>query len=178
MKKEALTHFVSLVIFFAVITLYRKWFTDLSYLLFWLGGAVGTLLPDLDHLFYTLLLRPFELTSQRLVSTLKERKFIGALDLLYRSRYERTLPIFHTSAFQILFIVFAFLVISSSGSLFGRGLALAFMLHLLVDQFKEHLERENIDRWFQGIPIQLDSQIVVFYLLINLIILIFFGLFF
>jgi hypothetical protein len=178
MKKEAGVQLVCLIIFFAIITLYRRWFTDIHYLLFWLGGFLGLVLPILDSLVYFYFLRPEEPSSLSFKSLLAKRDFKGAISLLHYTREVRAMLIFHTATFQIFFIIFTFFIISSSGSLFGRGIVLAFLLHLFIDQFREFLAQDTINRWFQSINITLDRQQTTFYLLINFIILTFFGLLF
>lgn len=178
MKKEFLTHLFSTLFFFALITLYRRWFDSPWYLMFWLGGLAGTFLPDLDHLIYTLLTRPKEVTSQRVNQYLSQRQFLPAADLLARTRYERVKTIFHNAPFQVFFLVFAFLVITSSASLFGRGLVLAFILHLLVDQAKDLQTRGSFAHWFEGLNLNLDQTKIAFYWVINFLLLLIFGLFF
>lgn len=178
MKKEFLTHLLSTLFFFALITLYRRWFDNPWYLMLWLGGLAGTFLPDVDHLLYTLLTRPQEVTSQRVNHYLSQRQFLPAADLLLRTRHERLKTIFHNAPFQVFFLVFAFFIITSSGSLFGRGLVLAFMLHLLVDQAKDLQTLGSLKHWFEGLAFQLDQTQIAFYWVVNFALLLVFGLFF
>ncbi len=95
---------------------------------------MGTLLPDLDHILYVYLLRPQEYVSQRFNHMIGQRDLWGSLSLLAETRNERTKLIFHTALFQVIFLVFAFLVVTSSGSVLGRGIVLAVVLHLIVDE--------------------------------------------
>lgn len=178
MKKEALLHFSVLIIYFVLITLYKRWFDSPVYLLFWIGGIVGTLLPDFDHLIYSYISRPHDLTSQRARLMISSREVGKAADLLAITRYERSSPIFHTAFFQIFFTAFTFFVITSTGSLLGRGLVLAFLLHLTVDQTKDYLDTDSLDRWFYNLNVKPATQTASFYLLINFLLLVFFGLFF
>jgi hypothetical protein len=173
MKKEIFIHFSFLVVFFFLISLFRGWM-DFNYWSFWLGGMVGTLLPDLDHFIYVYFLRPHELTSQRVGYLIGKREILKSLRLLAQTRSERTKLIFHTANFQLIFLVLTFLVITSSGSLFGRGLVLAFGLHLLVDQVVDLKETGSLDNWFSSFLISLDnSQIKGFWLILLLILLVF-----
>ncbi len=170
LKKEITFHLLFLLIFFAITTLIKRWFVSPVFLLFWLGGIFGTFLPNLDHAIYAFFLRPHELTSQRFVAFIKNRKFIEALALMQTTRDERQKLIFHSSLFQIFFVIFAFWVISSSGSLFGRGLVTAFLIHLFVDQAQDFQKRGNIKNWFQGINLNLTKDQEVLYLVSNLLI--------
>jgi hypothetical protein len=49
-----------------------------------------------------------------------------------------------------------FWVLSSSGSLLGRGLVLSFMLHLSVDQFIDLKKMNSLSSWFKDLPYKLD----------------------
>jgi hypothetical protein len=143
----------------------------------WFGGILGTLLPDIDHLIYIYFLRPHELTSQRVASMLGKRELMKTLQLLAVTRAERTKLIFHTAYFQLLFLVFAYLVITSSGSILGRGLVLAFSLHLLIDQAVDWMETGGLANWFRQIPVQLEREQQRWYMVAALAILLFFGFF-
>lgn len=148
MKREIFIHLSFLASFFIFISLFKGWMSIL-YWPFWIGGIVGNFLPDLDHLIYIYFLRPHELTSQRVSYMLSKREVLKSLSLLARTRSERTSLIFHTAGFQLIFLVLTFLVVTSSGSLFGRGLVLAFFLHLLVDQAIDLMEGAERN-WFGG----------------------------
>ncbi len=176
MRRELFVHFTFMVSFFIFIFLFRRWF-DFYHLPFWFGGVVGTLLPDLDHILYIYFLNPTDLTSQRALSLMRSREVARTLDLLAETRYERTRLIFHTATFQIIFLVLTFLVVTSSGSPFGKGLVLAFSLHLLIDELVDFMQVGDISGWFKDFPINLslDKQKMLFYWLGNLILLLLFG---
>jgi len=150
-RREIFIHLSFLVSFFIFITLFKRWFT-LEYWPFWAGGLIGTLLPDLDHVIYALYLRPNDLNSQRVNYMIKRREIWETIKFLAETRYERTKLIFHTATFQIIFLVLTFWVISSSGSPFGRGLVLAFALHLSVDQIVDINETGGLANWFRDFP--------------------------
>lgn len=137
MRRELFIHFSFWFFFFVLITLTHKYF-NLGYWPFWLGGVVGTLLPDVDHLIYIYFLKPQDLTSQRVNYLINKQELVRVLSLLYETREERSGLIFHTRLFQIIFFVLTFWIMSSSGSLFGKGLVLAFSLHLIIDQIMDH----------------------------------------
>lgn len=173
-KKELLIHFSFLISFFIFVSLVRSWLS-LSYWQFWVGGLIGTLLPDLDHLLYVYFLKPQDLTSQRAAYMMGKKEFIKTVELLSETRYERTRLIFHTALFQIIFLIFSFLVITSSGSMLGRGIVLAFMLHLVVDEIVDLMEIGNLSNWFRQTKIVLDKQQATWYWLGNLLGLFLFG---
>lgn len=168
MKKEILIHFSFLILLFALISLIRR-YLNLSYWPFWVGGLVGTLLPDLDHLLYVFFLKPEDLTSQRVNYMLGKRDLWGSLNLLAETRSERVKLIFHTSLFQIIFAVLSFWVMTSSGSLFGRGLVLAFLLHLVIDQMVDLRTVGNLFNWFKNFPVTFPQEKERLYWRINIL---------
>lgn len=172
MKKEVLIHFLfafALLVFTALMKDWINW----AFIPFFLGGILGTLLPDLDHLIYIYLLRPYEMTSQRVNWLIKEKNYQKAFEIVAETRYERSTQIFHTVQFQLIFLVLSFLVVTSSGSYFGTGIVLAFFLHLLVDQLVDFFEIGSLDIWFRKLPFKLDQEKSLFYWLILLLMLFF-----
>jgi hypothetical protein len=174
MKKEIFIHFSFLISLFVFISVLRGWMS-FSYWPFWLGGIIGNFLPDLDHVIYIYFLRPQELTSQRVGYMMGKRDFLGSMDLLVRTRSERTKLIFHTALFQFVFLILSFLVVTSSGSLLGRGIVLAFSLHLLVDQLVDFMELGNLDNWFKNFSLTIDEEKAKIYWAIMLLILLVFS---
>ncbi len=176
MKKEIITHSSFLVAYFIFISLFRGWF-EVIYLQLWIGGILGTLLLDVDHFIYVYFLRPHEVTSQRASRSLSKRELRKTLEILYITRAERTKLIFHTAYFQIIFLLFTFLIVTSSASLLGRGLVLAASLHLFIDQVVDFLETGSIQSWFKELPITLDKKQTVWYLVALGLTLLIFGFF-
>lgn len=155
MKKELFIHFSFWFFFFVVIAVVNKLF-DLNYWQFWLGGLIGVVMPDLDHLVYVYLVKPTDLNSQRINYLLGKKEILRGIELLYEAREERKSLIFHTIFFQMIFFVLTIWILSSSGSLLGKGLVLSFMLHLSVDQLIDMNSLGNIETWFTYLPFRLD----------------------
>jgi hypothetical protein len=176
MKKELLTQLVFFVAFFLIITLMKHWFNPV-YLLFWAGGLVGLILPLVDHFLYAYLLRPNEIVSERIRSMVRNREYKSVITYIIATKRERSKLIFHTSYFQIIFFILAFFVITSSGSLFGRGLVLAFLLHLAVEQMGDFMDKGNISAWFKDISIEMNYDRIKIYILVSFLLLLFFGIF-
>ncbi len=162
MRKEIITHFLFFLIFFGFISLLRRYF-EIKFIYFWVGGVAGTILPDIDHLIYVYFLKPQELTSQRIQYLVAKKEFLRTLGLLATTRNERRHLVFHSALSQIIFTVLAFLVLTSSGSIFGRGLVLAFSLHLLVDQVFDFFQLDNLDNWFYQLNFSLSKEQSLFY---------------
>lgn len=174
MKKELALHFLTSIILFVSLSLLRN-YLNLSFWPLWVGALIGTILPDIDHIIYVYYLRPHELTSQRIMYAAGKGQLLASWHLLASTRSERTNLILHTVTFQILFVVLSFLVVTSSGSLLGRGIVVAFLLHLLVDEILDLRQNGNLTNWFNQIPIQLDRTQLNFYLIANLAAVLIFG---
>jgi len=157
MRRELFIHFAFWFSFFVLISLVKH-FLSLSYWPFWLGGAIGTFLPDIDHLIYVLFMSPQDLTSQRVSFLWQRREYKRIIELLYETRSERRGLVFHTIFFQIIFLILTFWVMSSSASLFGKGLVLSFAFHLSVDQLVDLTDMKNLSNWTKDLPINLDLK--------------------
>jgi len=162
MRKQLLIFYTSFLVFFLLISLARNWL-DPRFVVFWVGGAIGAILPDIDHLIYIYFLKPHELTSQRATRMISRGQILSTFNLLSSTRSERTSLIFHTAMFQIIFAIFTFFVISSSSNLLGRGLVLAFSLHLLADQYLDFKQLGNLNIWFKNLKIVLDRNQTIAY---------------
>jgi len=174
MKKDLITHFIYMLAFIILVALYRQWIA-LEYLPLLFGGIIGTLLPDVDHLIYVYLLRPNESVSKQVSSMVEKRDVIKSWDVLANTRTERKYLIIHSAHFQLIFLAFAFFVITSSGSMLGRGLVLAFSLHILIDQIIDYMETKKLDHWFTKIPIALSDKQKKWYLIGNIVALLILG---
>jgi len=150
MKRELSIHFLFLISFLILVSVFRKW-VSLAYWPLWAGGIFGTFLPDIDYIIYVFLLDPHNITSQKVNYFLKQKNYLGALDILVLRGDEKRNLIFHSAFFQIIFLVLTFLIITSSGSLFGIGIVLAFSLHLLIDQLIDFTKFGNMDNWTRNL---------------------------
>lgn len=164
MKKELFVHFSVFVIIFFVISLAKfPWFLR-ELLFFWFGGLSGTFLLDVDHLIYAFFWRPHELTPQRATRLLVQGKPLQAITLLADSHRERTQLLAHTVAFQVLFVVLSFWVLTSSASIFGKGLVLGVFAHILVDQALDFKVVGDLRNWFWQIPKAEGKELHAFWL--------------
>lgn len=173
MKRELFIHFSFWVSFFIFVALVRHYLA-VPYWPFWVGGVIGTLLPDLDHVIYFYVVSPSELTSQRFNFLLQKKDILRMVQLLYETRAERRGLIFHTIFFQLIFTVLTFLMVTSS-SLVGKGIVLAFFLHLIIDQIMDLTELGTLDNWMKNSPIRLDYRGSKIYWTVGLAALLVFG---
>lgn len=157
MKRDILLYLFLTALVFAAMSLLKGWI-NIVYLPLWLGGLLGVFLPDIDHLVYVYFLRPHELTSQRVGKMMENKDLTSAISLVSATKEERKKMIFHSFLFQVIFTVLTFLVLTSSGSYFGRGLVLAFFMHLALDQWMDFRKNGHIDNWFQHFAVLIPSN--------------------
>ena len=174
MKKDLLTHFSFFITYFLLVSLLRRWFSP-EYIVLWLGGVIGTFLPDVDHLVYAYILKPKEADSMKASTLISQQEYTKSWNLLIQTQGNKSDLLFHSAFFQTLFAILAFLIVTTSGSLLAKGLVLAFLLHLLIDQVTDLAEKKNMDRWFEGFPISLDGIQKRWFLVGNIVIVLVFG---
>jgi len=143
-KKELTSHFLVTLVWLVGVNLLRwRWDWELVWL--WLGALVGTMILDLDQVFYALVIYPEEKAKE----FWRQGRIRALLEYLAETYPQRIKLPFHNAVFQVGFLVFSFWVLTSSGRLFGKGLVMAANLHLLKDEF--HLlakeREEQLRRW-------------------------------
>jgi hypothetical protein len=175
MRREIFIHIAFWFSFFVLVSLFKGFLTP-SYWPFWVGGVLGLILPDIDHLVYVFFMNPQDLTSQRVNFLLRKKEFRRTISLLYETREERKNLVFHTFLFQAIFLVLTFLIISSSSSIFGIGLVLSFALHLSVDQLIDLVDMKNLANWGNVLPFELDFSKSKIYFIIALLLVFVMGL--
>ncbi len=143
MKKEIINTLIFWFSYFIFITIVNSLYS-FSYWPLYVGGLFGLLMPNLDHLLHIFVFKPQELTSQRVSQLVQNRNYKEAIMLLNDTKSERKDLIFHTVLFQIIFTVLTFWVVSSSGSLFARGLVLSYYLCLVLFNLKKFVNKELI----------------------------------
>lgn len=131
---EFLSHLVPSIIYLLIISLLKiGHFTLTDYLLFWLGGLIGTYLLDIDHFLYCLITKPDKPCSLKAQEFLKKKDYRNFFWLVVNSHYEHQELTFHSALFLPIWIVFCFFILTSSGSLFASSLVMTIYLHLLKD---------------------------------------------
>ncbi len=133
MRRVFFIHFAFFVSVFILFALFRGWLS-FPYWTFWVGGVLGTIIPESDQLLYVFFINPQELSSQRVVFLIKNRNFLGALRLLFETKGERHDLIFHTNTFLFVSGILFFWILTSSGNVLGFGLILGLTLDLLLDR--------------------------------------------
>ena len=163
MKKELFNHITFFVSYFVFITIANS-FYSLSYWPLYIGGLVGLFMAYSDHLLHIFVFNPQELTSQRAILFFKNKQFKEMVILLHDTWDERKNLIFHTVLFQIIFAVLTFWVVSSSVSLFARGLVLGYFLSLVIYNLKKYLKKELILNDLDSSNIYFAGQVLALFI--------------
>ncbi|HLE48938.1 MAG TPA: hypothetical protein VI819_02830 [Patescibacteria group bacterium] len=163
MERRKLNQLLVLIIIFGLATVLKRWY-NLNYVLVWLGALLGFYLPNIDYILYAFVIRPQNSLSLEIKSLIKNKKFLKIGDVAKDlTQFEKL--IFHTAYFQVIFLVLTFFVVSSSGSLFGKGLVYAASLKLLLEQIWEFRKNKNLSYWFSEMNLELSSDQTKAYLL-------------
>ncbi len=175
MKRSVVMHSIFLFSYFIFISIFRN-MLSLDFTPFWVGAVLGALIPAVDYLLYVYVFNPRENISQQVNSLVTQGKTIQGMEMLSRTNIAReSSVILHTANFQLFFAVFAFWVITSSTNLLGKGLVLALLLHLMIDQLSDLLETKDVSHWFRGFVLNLTDKEKQWYIYANLIYLLVLG---
>jgi hypothetical protein len=173
-KKEAPIYSAILIIYLVIITILR-WQLKFEMFLFWLGGFFGLLLYNLDHVVYLLWQSPEEPTALKFKQLISKRRFNQSLDLLSVTCQERKQLMAHSVIFQGALVVLTFFALSSTASLFGKGMAIGLFLYSLINQGLKLAREEGLGDWFWQLGIRLSSTGEAFYFLSLVVIFFFFS---
>jgi hypothetical protein len=174
-KREGFNKFIAVIVLLIVLTLVKKWF-NFSSALVWLGVLVGYYLPFFDHLFYAYIVRPDLEISRNIRSLVSIKKIKKLITYVNETKDQRDKLIIHTAYFQMIFSLLTFFILSSSMSLFGRGLVYGFCLKLLTEELYEYFDKKDLSRWFAEMNIKPDTHATRVYLYANGLVLLIFSL--
>lgn len=102
---------------------------------FVVGVVVGVLILILDRLVYTYSY-PSEQLSQHFVYLWKQKKWMQAMALLDSRRSEQQKLTFRSALFISVWVFLAFFAITSTYQMFGKGVVMGLMLHVLYDAWR------------------------------------------
>jgi hypothetical protein len=176
MKQAFFIHMLFFLSYFIIVSVF-KGMLNINYLPFWFGAIIGAFLPDIDYLLQVYVLNPEKQTSKDVNSLISQGKTSESIKLISKTNDSENL-LLHTANFQMGFIIMAFWVLTSSTNLLGRGLVLAFLLHLVVDQVSALFESKDYNFWFKGFFMNLKGYEKKLYFALNALVLLVLGLFF
>lgn len=152
-KKEFFSHLLTLILVMGVLSLWKWGISRLSWslLFFWLGGLMGTFILDIDSLLQVFWLQPEGEISRRTKEVLKEKGWRQMIFYLSENHRQWEKLSLHTTLFQGILLILAFFVLTSGQSLFGRGMVLMMLWHLLKDQIWDLRKKGRLEQnWFRS----------------------------
>ena len=111
------------------------WNNPLSWTLWVVGVVCGVLVLFADRIVYTYSY-PGAQISQQFAWYLKERRYLRALELLDSRRLEQERLTFRSALFMAIWVPLAFFALTSTPSLFGKGVVMGLMFHILADAWR------------------------------------------
>lgn len=154
---------------------------DLSSSSYWIGIAelfagvlLGVWILFFDRIVYTFSY-PNEQLSQHYVWLWKQKKRREALALLDQRRSEQQKLTFRSGLFMVVWVLLAFFALTSTVVMFGKGVVMGLMLHILYDSWR--LQRMDSSRlntrlfWQIGRQVSYEEQLVFLYVMSGMFIL-------
>jgi hypothetical protein len=112
-----------------------EWLEIANWIWWVLGVIIGVLILFADRIVYTYSY-PGAQISQQFAWYIKEKKYMSALDLLDVRRLEQERLSFRSSLFMAIWVPLSFFALTSTTSLFGKGVVMGLMLHILTDAWR------------------------------------------
>lgn len=111
------------------------WSNPLSWVWWILGVVTGVLILFFDRVVYTYSY-PGAQISQQFNWYIKEKKYLSAIDSLYARRLEQERLAFRSALFMTIWVPLAFFALTSTAGLFGKGVVMGLMAHILNDAWR------------------------------------------
>ncbi len=122
---------------------------DLGILWWLLGAIIGFIFVFTDRFVYSFLMKPDEALGIRLRELFEGKQFSEGLMLLLNERHEQKELVMRSFLFVMVWLVLAFLAVTSIISPFGRGFMLGMGIHLVFDLLYDYFwNKERFELWF------------------------------
>lgn len=136
MKRYVLAHLPMALIYGLVVLVLNAGWSDLVGWSLWILGVIlGVLVLFVDRIVYTYSY-PGAQISQQFSWYIKEKKYLSALELLDLRRLEQERLSFRSALFMAIWVPLSFFALTSTTGLFGKGVVMGLMLHILMDAWK------------------------------------------
>lgn len=100
-----------------------------------LGVGLGVLVLFTDRIVYSYSY-PATQVAQQFGWYWQQKKYLTALNLLYDRRLEMERLTFRSSLFMVVWVPLAFFALTSTPGMFGKGVVMGLMLHILYDSWR------------------------------------------
>lgn len=126
----------AIIVFFVQSDWWRwEWVSILNWIWWVAGVVIGVLVLFADRIVYTYSY-PGTQISQQFAWYVKEKKYWQALELLDVRRLEQERLTFRSSLFMAIWVPLSFFALTSTTGLFGKGVVMGLMLHILMDAWR------------------------------------------
>jgi len=151
-----------------VFVLNAGWSNILAWL-WWVPGVfVGVLILFVDRVVYTYSY-PGAQISQQFSFYWKAKKYIEAINLLDIRRLEQERLAFRSALFMAVWVPLAFFALTSTPSLFGKGVVMGLMFHILSDAWRlQKVEPRRLHIrlfWMIKRPVTDEERLVFMYVM-------------
>jgi len=129
-------------------------------LLWWLLGAmVGFMFVFTDRFVYSIFSKPDETLSLKIKELFRQNNLVEGIKLLLAERYDQKELVMRSAMFVVVWIVLAFLTVTSVMNPFARGFILGIGTHLVFDLLYDFIgDKERLDLWFWQIKRTLEPE--------------------
>jgi hypothetical protein len=127
----------------------KQWIFSVEILWWWLGAIFGFLFVFTDRLIYAFWQQPDDVLSMKLKELFTKGKFFKGLALALQERNEQKNVVIRSLLFLGIWVALAFLTLTSTRELLGRGFMLGLGLHLTFDLVADYWGKgRDIRLWF------------------------------
>lgn len=141
-KRFVSTHLPIILGYVLFVTLIR-FQIDINTVWLALGVTVGVYLLFLDRIVYTFAY-PQEQLSQHFTWLWRSKRYVEAFALLDARREEQQRLTFRSALFMLMWIPLALFALTSTPSLFGKGVVMGLMLHIIYDSWRLQRTRPEV----------------------------------
>lgn len=143
LSRPSLLYFV---LYFGLISIFR-WRFDWSLLSIWLGGLLGIGFVWVDRLAHVYFTKPHEQLSIQVRRLVSSRKYFDALRLIDQRKNEQRHLTARSLLFLMVWVVAAFYVLTSTGSVFASSMVMGVGLSVLVSMLVDWNNLAKLKSW-------------------------------
>lgn len=140
----------------------------LSWVWWVVGVGVGVMILFLDRLVYVYSY-PNEQLSQTVMYHYKQKDYVNMLAVIDMRRQEQNKLTFRSALFIVIWVPLAFFALTSTTGLFGKGVVMGLMLHILYDSWKlQRIDSYRLNErlfWQIGRVVRSEEQLVLMYVM-------------
>ena len=130
------------------------------------GVVVGVMILFLDRLVYVYSY-PNEQLSRTVIHHYAQKDYVNMLAVLDLRRNEQNKLTFRSALFMVVWVLLAFFALTSTAGLFGKGVVMGLMLHILIDAWRlQKIDSQRLNErlfWQIGRTVRMEEQLVLMY---------------